>query len=347
MEPTTHRDTVLPASIGQLTCLTQLKVGPEYANLPLSLPTSFFKLTLLESLTLMPFPTSFKGLMPLLGCKELVHLTIRVLSTEMADLPDFLLNFPKLTSLNLAAPGPGASAISENFGRLQLTSLILDFYKIRRLPESLGEMSSLKILDLFAEEGLKHLPASLGSLTGLEKLSLWCAELTTLPDSIGNLKHLTYILLDTCINLSTLPCSICELESLEELKIMFCKALTTLPESVGNLRSLKYLGFWGCESLLTLPNSITSLELHELMISRCEELVEPPVETLLQQFGRALTYVSEKRGLTIVRGQILRGGVEGEDAEEGEEEPSESETEEDNDSNVSGSLIEGDDEESE
>jgi hypothetical protein len=70
------------------------------------------------------------------------------------------------------------------------------------------------------------------------------------------------------------------------------------------------------------------------MIISCEQLVEPPVETLWQQFGTAFSYNSAKRYVFISNGQI-----EGE-----EEEAAESETEEDNDSNVSGSQTEEDSE---
>ncbi len=325
---------ILPESIGQLTCLTQLKVE---ISSDWNLPPSFSQLTLLESLTLDTSPTSFQFLRPLMGLKALVYLFIQVRNNELTGLADFLLSFPKLKSLNLVGLGGNAAAISENFGRLQLTSLVLRFINISSLTESLGEMPSLLSLDLRVIQGLKHLPASLGNLTGLTSLALCCVELTAVPDSIGNLKHLKLMNIFDCINLPELPSSIGELESLEFLKLTECKALTELPDSVANLKSLKSLWLEECASLLALPDSLTRLTLDLLMINRCEQLVEPPVETLLHQYGTVLTYVSIKRGLTILRGEIINY--------EDREQSSEWETDEDNDSNVSGSQAEGDDEE--
>ncbi len=291
---------VLPESIGQLTRLTKLRVDMASA---LSLPASFSKLTLLKSLSLETSPTSFQVLHPLMGCKALVDLNIRVSGSELIRLADVLLNFPKLKSVDAFGIGSDASALSENIGCLQLTRLVLSIQKIASLPESLGDISSLTYLHLGAEEGLENLPASLGNLTGLTELSLNCKGLTALPDSIGQLKHLNCFHLN-CTYLSTLPCSIGELESLMELRITECNALTTLPENVGNLKSLRILAFFECESLLTLPNSIKCLELHELMIADCDQLVEPSVETLWQQYGTALYYHSKKRGLTISHGRL-------------------------------------------
>jgi hypothetical protein len=319
----------LPESIGQLTSLTKLRVVMPSA---LSLPSSFSQLTLLETLALETSPTSFNDLLPLLGFKALIDLTIRVQNTELFGLTDFVLNFPKLKSLNVGGIGRDASAISENFGCLPLTSLVLYLENVSSLPESIVEMPSLIALHLSAREGLNPPPppAWLGNLTALEKLTLSSFDLITLPDSISNLKHLDGLHLYTCMNLSRLPCSIGELESLEALKIRKCNAFRELPESIGNLRCLKNLWFFECESLIKLPTSLSRLNLDHLVICHCDQLVEPSVETLLQQFGTAFSYYSEKRGLVISNGQ-MPGVIET------EEESSESGTDEDNDSDISGS----------
>jgi Leucine-rich repeat (LRR) protein len=304
-------DDGLPESLGQLTSLTQLRLFHD-KYVPLSLPASFSQLTLLESLSLSQF-FYFNDLLRLTGFKALVDLSFGVISHQMIDLADFLLNFPKLKSVNIRVVGLGACSLSGNFGSLQLTRLALHVHGIPSLPESLGDMSSLISLDLSAREGLKTLPASLGNLTALEKLSLSSIELATLPDSIAQLKHLNCFDLYKCMNLSKLPCSIGDLESLVELRLTNCNALTELPESVGNLKCLKNLQLRECESLVKLPDSLTRLKLSFLMISACDQLVEPPVQTLLQKHGTALTYYSAKKGLTISSGQVMQGVVEEEE----------------------------------
>jgi len=64
-------------------------------------------------------------------------------------------------------------------------------------------------------------------------------QLTTLPESIGNLTSLTTLYLEFN-QLTTLPESIGNLTSLTTLYLEF-NQLTTLPESIGNLTSLTYL----------------------------------------------------------------------------------------------------------
>jgi Leucine-rich repeat (LRR) protein len=270
-------DGFLPESIGKLTSLTKLRV---VMPSDLSLPSSFSQLTLLESLTFETSPTSFEVLSPLMGFEALVDLNLQVLSAEMVDLGDFLLNFPDLKSVDLRGVGGDVFPISENIGCLQLTQLVLRLQNIPSLPESLGDMSTLIWLDLGADEGLKTLPASLGNLTGLELLALRCAE------------------------------------------------LTALPESMGNLKSLKVLQLEECGSLIRLPDSLTRLPLEFFAVRDCDQLVEPP-ETLLQQFGMALYYISKVRVLSIIRGEMIEALVEDESSDWG--------TDEDNDSDIFGS----------
>ena len=95
-------------------------------------------------------------------------------------------------------------------------------------------------------------------------IGLWECGISTLPESIGNLKSLTYLsLMDN--KLTTLPESIGNLSSLKELYLDYNK-LTTLPESIGNHSSLKEL-YLGYNELTTLPESITKLEsLQELSL---------------------------------------------------------------------------------
>ncbi|MFX0139847.1 MAG: leucine-rich repeat domain-containing protein, partial [Candidatus Hodarchaeota archaeon] len=55
------------------------------------------------------------------------------------------------------------------------------------LPESIGNLSSLKELDL-RDNKLTTLPESIGNLSSLKELDLRDNKLTTLPESIGNLE---------------------------------------------------------------------------------------------------------------------------------------------------------------
>lgn len=85
-----------------------------------------------------------------------------------------------------------------------------------------------------------------------------CCTLSTLPESIGNLKNLKVIKLDDCIALNQLPPTIGNLKSLERLIIVHC-ALTELPESVGGLYALKELQIKDCSAFTIIPESFGDL----------------------------------------------------------------------------------------
>ena len=145
------------------------------------------------------------------------------------------------------------SDILESFIRLE--SLVFRKNCIEKVPESIGNLTSLKELYLYGND-LKTLPKSIGNISSLEVLSLWDNNLSTLPESIGNLTSLKE--LDLRLNkISTFPESITKLTSLETLRL-YSNDLSTLPESIGNLTSLQVLGL-GCNNLSTLPESITKL----------------------------------------------------------------------------------------
>ncbi|XVF37480.1 hypothetical protein REPUB_Repub20aG0011800 [Reevesia pubescens] len=97
---------------------------------------------------------------------------------------------------------------------------------------------------------------------GLRVLNFCGAEMKTLPDSIGRLKHLRYLdISGTAI--SRLPKSITQLYHLQTLRLLRCNSLEKLPNGMKNLVSLRHLyiddarhvpGEIGClTSLQTLP----------------------------------------------------------------------------------------------
>lgn len=135
------------------------------------------------------------------------------------------------------------------------------------LDEPIGNLTSLKVLNLY-HNFLKILPESFSELKSLERLYLSDNELYALPKSIGNFKSLEVLMLEKN-RLSELPESIGGLQSLEELYLEE-NQLTTLPESIGNLKSLKSLKLTG-NPLKSLPNSIIKLEsLIGLELSECQ-----------------------------------------------------------------------------
>ena len=123
------------------------------------------------------------------------------------------------------------SDISMNFININLTN-------ITRLPDSIGDLPNLYILDL-SHNKLEILPDSISDLDNLDVLFIHNNKLTTLPDSIGNFRVLT--VLDLSHNkLVKLPDTIGNIQSLDELNLKNNK-LTTLPDSISKLSKLKKL----------------------------------------------------------------------------------------------------------
>ncbi|MHA2473043.1 MAG: leucine-rich repeat domain-containing protein, partial [Promethearchaeota archaeon] len=67
--------------------------------------------------------------------------------------------------------------------------------KLKTLPESIGNLASLRMLYL-PNNNLKTIPESIGNLTSLGYLNFRSNKLEAIPDSIGNLKLLKLFLLD-------------------------------------------------------------------------------------------------------------------------------------------------------
>ncbi|KAH0678766.1 hypothetical protein KY284_019851 [Solanum tuberosum] len=135
----------------------------------------------------------------------------------------------------------------------------------------------------------------------LRVLDLRHSSLETLPDSIGNMKHLRYIDFSGNNNIQMLPSNICKLPNLQTLRIVLCTKLQKLPRELGNLVSLRHLYLttkeqnlpekgleslallqslfiFGCENLVSLFEGIQKLtKLRTLVICDCPRLTALPI----------------------------------------------------------------------
>jgi hypothetical protein len=168
--------------------------------------------------------------------------------------------------------------VPKNINILRLSLQILDLAdnKIRHIPETIGELTTLTELDL-SDNRLTEIPNSVGNLTKLQLLDIsrqrkwaglstpdysekgfqnpgWFYMFTTIPPTVGNLSQLTSFLVSHN-EIAVLPDSIGGLRSLQILKVEG-NQLSALPDSISNLTQLKQLHV-GENSF---PNSLQMIE---------------------------------------------------------------------------------------
>ena len=170
-----------------------------------------------------------------------------------------------VTKLELHDDYPQRS-LPESIGNLQLLS-VLDvsfLHQLTSLPESIGKLQALSELHGSSNQ-LTSLPESIGKLQALSKLYVSSNQLTSLPESIGKMQRLDK--LDVSYNqLTSLPESIGKLQALSKLYVS-SNQLTSLPESIGKMQRLDWLDV-SCNQLTSLPESIGKLQpLSELYVS--------------------------------------------------------------------------------
>ncbi|MDC6211701.1 leucine-rich repeat domain-containing protein [Ralstonia solanacearum] len=192
-------------------------------------------------------------------------------------------------------------ALPGEIGNLnQLQELTLLYHpNLRRLPDSLNNLSALETLEL-RETGLTNLPEinrlsqlktltvvdtrlsamppEISALRNLKHLTFDHTNIRDVPPTIGNLLHLKSLALSRNHHLQAVPASIGNLSALEEFKVNGCQQLQTLPDTIGNLRHLKKLYVRDCSQLQTLPESIANLmpHLRRLDLNGCTNLQRLP-----------------------------------------------------------------------
>ncbi|CAO2037967.1 unnamed protein product [Urochloa humidicola] len=106
------------------------------------------------------------------------------------------------------------------------------------------------------------------------------AEFEELPSSIGNLRHLRYLVIQWNRKIKYLPDSLCKLVNLQTLYLYQCYQLMELPKDVRGLVNLTYLVLTSKQKYL-LQNGFCGWPLLEsLLLDNCHELT-----SLTQEFG--------------------------------------------------------------
>jgi Leucine-rich repeat (LRR) protein len=105
---------------------------------------------------------------------------------------------------------------------------------------------------------MKQVPKSMQHLNGLTILQLQnCPNLVLIPEFVtSNMTLLMHLDFSNCSSLTLLPTTIGQLRHLTELLLQNCENLKELPQSIGNLSSLSMLDLFGCKSIESLSTTI-------------------------------------------------------------------------------------------
>lgn len=141
------------------------------------------------------------------------------------------------------------------------------------LPEAIGQLTNLSILDL-SHCQLAKIPEAIGQLTRLKCLILGNNVLTSLPHALKNLTQLK--ILDLSANyLSEFPAVLYHLSQLEELSLGENR-FTELPADIDRLQLLKVLHLYTSDTPLpnldTEPNYVRGFIPHHLRYNKMKTL---------------------------------------------------------------------------
>jgi len=129
-----------------------------------------------------------------------------------------------------------------------------------RLIDEIGELKSLKVLDLSGVGMYGDIPKSIGSLTNLEDLTLNDNEMSgKIPKEIGSLRKLQKLNLANNYFYDFLPGSMGDLYNLKELYLQNNRLEGAIPSQLSNLKSLEVLNVAGNKSLKGRVPTLNSL----------------------------------------------------------------------------------------
>ncbi|XP_063940300.1 TMV resistance protein N-like isoform X2 [Daucus carota subsp. sativus] len=178
---------------------------------------------------------------------------------SLVEVPEELGNMESLEELKIM--GLNGEKLPQSIGLLY-NLVVLDSAfnrKLKTLPENICKLRSLEVLKVDLCYNLEALPEELGNITSLKVLDISGTRVSSLPDSIGYLTNLVKLILSNNSNLNTLPDTICNLRSLKILEIDSCERLEELPGQLQKITSLR--------ELLLSSTAISKVELSQLPLS--------------------------------------------------------------------------------
>ena len=150
-----------------------------------------------------------------------------------------------------------------NLGRLRkLSFLTLRASTELRSLTGLSELPELTHLDLSGSEFVT-LPEDIGTLAHLQLLNISrITRLETLPETLFSLSDLRELSLVGNVSMRSIPAKVRCLKNLERLHLDHCRLVATLPEELTHLSNLEHLGLSGCPLLFVAHQIHIDAQVH-------------------------------------------------------------------------------------
>lgn len=147
----------------------------------------------------------------------------------------------------------------------RVTGLILSRNHLTgSIPSELGDLASLRELDLYHNRLTGSIPSELGKLANLERLHLLTNKLTgPIPPELGNLTNLQWLNLSDNPLTGPIPPELGNLANLQWLNLVAHQLTGSIPVELGNLANLKDLVLGGSQLAGSIPpelGNLTNLE---------------------------------------------------------------------------------------
>ncbi|KAI3918365.1 hypothetical protein MKX01_041685 [Papaver californicum] len=225
-------------------------------------------------------PCDFEGVSCDLNSRLVTGISLenKSLSGEISSSISVLQN---LTSLVLASNSFSGELPSQLIKCSNLQTLNLTENNLNGTIPDLSALTNLQVLDLSENYFSGKLPDWAGELTGLTSLSLGQNNFDEgeIPENLGNLKMLTYIVLAGCNLIGTIPDSIFQLKSLGTFDFSTNKLSGSFPKAITTLPKLYKIELYVNNFTGEIPSEIASLTLlREFDISRNQLSGKLPAE---------------------------------------------------------------------